>query len=65
MLILGGLLAADWLAEITCPGGGLILIPRGRQTNIVNKIPGYQTPGYQTPSCRYQDTRIPDTRIPG
>ena len=33
--------------EITCPGEGLILVPRGRQTNIVNKIPGYQTPGYQ------------------
>ena len=73
MLILGGLLAADWLAEIIWSGGGLIMIPRGRQTNIVNKIPGYQTPGYQIPGyqtpgyqdTRYQDTRIADTRIPG
>ena len=53
MLILVGLLAADWLAEIICPGEGLILIPRGRQTNIVNKIPIYQD------RKSYNDNKIP------
>ena len=78
-MIYDGDILAGWLSadaprfERTCPGGGLMLIPGGRQTNIVNKIPINQSTNSKIPINKIPINKIPinqdrkdynDNRIP-
>ena len=60
-------------AEETCSGGGKTFVHRGRQTNIVNKIPINQSTNSKIPINKIPTNKIPinqdrkdynDNRIP-